>query len=132
MGFSFKAGMSFINLEYFNIEYYMWGIFLSGSNSHVSIVNVDASNCECGVRMTIGEAGNPWYGPVEYVDFRDCSFHENLYIGIDGTPGPCNHIQIESCSFFDNGESSGFGADGVGIEVGDHITTPYIPTAYPV
>ena len=124
IGFRLRQGVSHIRLQGFKLHGFMWGISLDGSNSHIQIEGIEADgegNGECGLHMTVGEHGNPWYGAVEHVTIRNCYFHHFRYCGIDGTPGPCNYIAISGVRCVDNGVEAGSAADGISIEMGDHI-----------
>jgi len=121
--FIFSKGVSHINLENLTLTRCgIWAISLDGGNRFISLRNLDVSDSEVGIHMTIGESGKkPWYGPVGPVTIEGCLIHDNKFVGIDCTPGPCYNLTIRHSNIYNNGISTDFGADGIGVETGDHI-----------
>ena len=125
--FVFSRGVSYINLENLTLTNCgIWAISLDGGNEYIYLRNLEVANSETGIHMTVGESGKrPWYGPVGPVTIEDCLVHDNGVAGIDCTPGPCYSLTIRYSKVYNNGVSTGFGADGIGVETGDHIVVEW-------
>ena len=115
-GITLAKNSNNIQIQGFTIRDAIWGISLEG-NTTVYIEDVEVYNCEVGIHLTVDTAY-----PVSDVTITSCHLHDNQYVGIDGTPGPVKNTLISRCICNNNGETEGFGADGIGIEIGDAIT----------
>lgn len=119
-----SQGVGHVILEGFEVHQSgtAWCISLVGSNSHIVLRRVSTSGGDCGLHFTVGEHGSPRYGGVEDVLVEDCVFTGAEWTGIDATPGPVQRLTIRRCTVSANGNAAaGFGADGIAIEMGDHI-----------
>jgi len=121
--FVFSRGVSHVNLENLTLTNCgIWAVSLDGENEHIYLRNLEVANSETGIHMTVGESGKkPWYGPVSQVTIENCLIHDNWVAGIDCTPGPCYALYIRYSKVCNNGVSTGFGADGIGVETGNYI-----------
>ncbi|MDP2949182.1 MAG: right-handed parallel beta-helix repeat-containing protein [Chloroflexota bacterium] len=120
--FGLEKGVSHVRLEGFVLQdFRVWTIFLHGTNKDIEITDIETEGGEGGIHMTLGEHGKPQEGPVEDVVIRDSNFHDHVYGGIDCTPGPCNRLRIIDTRSHDNGGEGDWGADGIGVEMGDDI-----------
>ncbi|MDK2464197.1 MAG: hypothetical protein QI223_05440 [Candidatus Korarchaeota archaeon] len=119
-GVIFRPGVSYVrfgNLRLVGAD--VWAVSLEGNNSHIGLFRLDVSGAEVGIHMTVGESGQwPIYGPVDNVTIKSSAIHDNLYGGIDCTPGPCSDVKISWCSVYDNGAEGDFGGDGISCESG--------------
>ncbi len=119
-GVIFRPGVSYVrfgNLRLVGAD--VWAVSLEGNNSHIELFRLDISGAEVGIHMTVGESGQwPIYGPVDNVTIEESAIHDNLYGGIDCTPGPCSDVRISWCSVFNNGAEGDFGGDGISAESG--------------
>lgn len=121
-----KPGVSHIQLQDFTVRGYKnWGIELSGDNHHIGLSGLKIQGGEVGLRLTVGDSGQvPEDGPVSHISVEDCVIQNTVYAGVDGTPGPCNHLsfrRVEVSGAGLQGEES-YAADGISIEKGHHIT----------
>lgn len=118
--------VDYVSLDGFRVTgYSIWGITLNGGNANVALTNLLITGGEAGIRMTVGNSGEPpQFGPVSDVTISDCSVRDTLYTGIDGTPGPCDRVLIQRTSVSGAGVTGEgfFGSDGIAIERGDDIT----------
>ena len=121
-----KQGVSHINLKDFTVTgYRYWGIKLSGDNHHIHLTGLKILGGETGVRLTVGDSGQaPQFGPVSYITIENCQIKGTIYTGVDGTPGPCDHLTLRRLEVSNAGVKGRefYGADGIGIEKGQHIT----------
>ena len=123
-GFVLRPNTSFITIENLHITNFSnyWGLALYGNNSHISISNVEVDNCDTGIHLTAGYSGQPpMFGAVYNITIENVSAHDNSVGGLDCTPGPCYYLTVLNSSFYNNGIQAGFGADGIAVEVGNHI-----------
>lgn len=121
-----KPGVSHIQLKDFTVQgYKYWGIELSGDNHYITLSGLKIQGGEVGLRLTVGDSGGvPEDGPVSHITLEDCVIQNTVYAGVDGTPGPCNHLtfrQVEVSGAGLHGEES-YAADGISIEKGHYIT----------
>lgn len=121
-----KPGVSYVNLRDFTVTgYRCWGIELSGDNHYLHLQGLNIQGGEAGVRLTVGDSGKaPQFGPVSHITLENCRIAGTLYTGVDGTPGPCDYLtllRVEVSGAGVKGTES-YGADGIGIERGRHIT----------
>jgi len=64
-GFIIDAGISHVSLEGFQLtDYRGWTISLEGDNGDIVIADVDSSDSDNGVHLTLGEHGQPEEGSV--------------------------------------------------------------------
>jgi len=121
-----KPGVSHLQLKDFAVKgYENWGIELSGDNHYITLSGLKIQGGEVGLRLTVGHSGGvPEAGPVSHITLENCVIQNTVYAGVDGTPGPCNHLifrQVEVSGAGLHGEES-YAADGISIEKGHHIT----------
>jgi Right handed beta helix region/Protein of unknown function (DUF1565) len=121
-----ERGVSHLRLKDFAVMGYKnWGIELSGDNHHIHLSGLRIQGGEAGLRLTVGDSGNaPQFGPVSHITIENCQIKDTLYTGVDGTPGPCDHLTIRRVEVSGAGVKGTefYGADGIGIEKGQHIT----------
>ena len=120
-----EPGVSHLRLQDFTVNGYRdWGIELSGNNHYIYLSGLKIQGGEVGVRLTVGDSGgSPEHGPVSHITLEDCLIQNTVYAGVDGTPGPCNHLafrKVEVAGAGLQGEES-YAADGLSIERGHHI-----------
>lgn len=120
-----EPGVSHLQFKDFVVKGYKnWGIELSGDNHHIGLRGLKIQGGEVGLRLTLGDSGQtPEHGPVSHITLEDCVIQNTVYAGVDGTPGPCNHLTFRRVEVFGaglQGEES-YAADGISIETGHHI-----------
>ena len=121
-GFIIDAGISHVSLEGFQLtDYRGWTISLEGDNRDIVIADIDSSDSDNGVHLTLGEHGKPEEGSVEDVLIRDSRFHHHRFAGIDCTPGPCNRLLIMNVQADNNGAEADWAGDGIAVEMGEDI-----------
>ncbi|MBC7286735.1 MAG: right-handed parallel beta-helix repeat-containing protein [Armatimonadetes bacterium] len=121
---TFEQGCSHVVLEGFEIHQSgtAWCISLLGTNRHITLRRITTVGGDSGLHLTAGEHGHPLYGAVEDIVVDECTFTGANWTGVDATPGPVKGITIRRCQVRDNGNAeAGFGADGIAVEMGDHI-----------
>jgi len=125
--FSLSEGVSHVRLENLTLlNCGIWALSLDGGNRGIVLRNLEVAHSETGIHMTVGESGKePWHGPVGPVLIEGCLVHDNDVGGIDCTPGPCYNVTIRYSKIYNNGVSTGFGADGIAVETGDHIAVEW-------
>jgi len=75
-----------------------------------------------GIHLTASYSGQqPMFGAVKDVVIENVKLHDNNVGGLDCTPGPCYNLTVRDSQFYNNGIQAGFGADGIGIEVGNNV-----------
>jgi len=120
-----EQGVSHLNLKDFTVNGYAnWGIELSGDNHHIHLRGLKIQGGEVGVRLTVGYSCQaPEHGPVSHITMEDCVIQNTVYAGIDGTPGPCNHVTFRNVEVSGAGlqGTESYAADGISIERGQHI-----------
>ena len=121
-----EPGVSHIQLKDLAVKGYKnWGIELSGDNHYIGLRGLKIQGGEVGLRLTVGDSGQvPEDGPVSHITVEDCVIQDTVYAGVDGTPGPCDHLifrRVEVSGAGLQGEES-YAADGISIEKGQHIT----------
>jgi len=117
-------GVSFLELEGVRVTGFSgsWGLALYGTNNHITLRNIEVDQCETGIRITVGNSGEPpEFGSADYVTLEKVHLHHNSVGGFDCTPGPCYHLFVRDGEFAYNGVEAGFGADGFAVEIGDHM-----------
>jgi len=119
-------GVSFIRISGFRLEgFALWGIFVAGGNYHVRLDHLEISGGEAGVRLTLGNSGEPpANGPVRYITFEDSVVKNPIYTAVDCTPGPCDTMVLQRLDISGTGMASGeasYGADGIAVERGSDI-----------
>jgi len=121
--FMFKQGASYINVENLKLRNCgIWTISLDGENRYITLSNLDVTGGESGIHLTAGESGGePRFGPVEHIIIKNSAIHDSIYTAVDCTPGPCNYIVIRNSLIYNSGAETGFGADGIAVEIGNHI-----------
>ncbi len=113
-----EAGSSYLRLSGFALRgFSVWGIELSGRNSHIQLDHLDIEGGETSIRFTYGESAEspPSEGPVEYITLEDSVIHGSEYSAVDCTPGPCNHMVVRRVEIYDTGLSGEdfYGSDGL-------------------
>jgi hypothetical protein len=116
--------VSFLELEGIHVTGFSgsWGLALYGGNNHITLRNIEVDHCETGMRITVGNSGEPpEFGSTDYVALENVHLHHNSVGGFDCTPGPCYNLTVRDSEFAHNGVEAGFGADGFAVEIGDHV-----------
>ena len=121
-----EPGVSHLKLKDFTVRGYQnWGIELSGDNHYITLSGLKIQGGEVGLRLTVGHSGGvPEAGPVSDITLEDCVIQNTVYAGVDGTPGPCNHLTFRQVEVSGAGlhREESYAADGISIEKGHHIT----------
>ena len=123
--FIFAKGASHLRLAGFVVAgYKIWGIELPGDNHHIHFSGLKIKGGEVGLHLTEGDSGQPpAHGPVSHITLEDCVIQDTFYAGVDGTPGPCDHLTFRRVEVFGAGLSreASYASDGISIEKGQHI-----------
>ena len=128
-GIVLRPGVSYLEIKGIHITGFLgsWGLALYGGNKHIVLRSIEVDHCDAGLRLTVGYSGQPAdFGDTEDVTIEGAYIHHNRVGGLDCTPGPCRRLTVKNSEFAYNGAEAGFGADGVGIETGDHILIEHV------
>ncbi|MCL5959383.1 MAG: right-handed parallel beta-helix repeat-containing protein, partial [Chloroflexi bacterium] len=120
-GFIVDQGVSNVVLDGFAVRNYSEvSVDVRGTNSYITLSNLDLSGASGGVRITWGYSGEaPMYGPADHITIRDSRIHDNHLSGIDATPGPATDLVFQRLTVENNGVGvQSFGADGIAVERG--------------
>jgi hypothetical protein len=125
-GLKMQPGVSHLRFQGFTVSgFKYWGIECAGNNHHLVFSHLKVEGGEVGVHLTEGDSGKPpAYGPVSHILLEDIVIRNTQGPGVDCTPGPCSHLTLRRLEISGaglGGEAS-YGADGIGIEKGHHIT----------
>lgn len=124
-GLELASGTSYLNITDLIVEdFSVWGVFLRGNNSHITLSGLTVKGGDAGFRLTWGYSGEaPIDGPVSNIVLKDSLIQGPLYTAVDCTPGPCDqmtfrNLEIHSAGL--TGEDS-YGADGIAVEKGQDV-----------
>jgi len=123
-GLEFARSTAYLKLSKLTVQgFSVWGVFLRGSNHHISLSGLTIIGGEAGVRITWGYSGQPPEdGPVSDVILKNSFIQGSIYTAVDCTPGPCDRSIFRNLEITGaGGGQESWGADGLAVERGKDI-----------
>ena len=124
-GLEFASGVSYLNVTNLIIEgFSVWGVFIRGNNSHITLDGLTVKGGEGGLRITWGYSGQePIDGQVSNITLKNSLIQGPVYTAVDCTPGPCNQMTFQNLEIHSAGLAGedSYGADGIAVEKGQDI-----------
>lgn len=89
-GFIIDQGVSYIVLDGFQLRNYSdTGVDVRGTNTYVTLSELDISRASTGIRITWGDSGDePMFGSADHITVRDTHIHDNGLAGSRLHPRP--------------------------------------------